>query len=84
MVKYLDVEEFYDDSMMDEEHQDVNKNKPGGENKNNNKKIEDINPDLRLINDYFKDVANESLLTPKQELSVSAGICSCDKNGDVK
>ena len=79
MVKYLDMEEFYDDSVADEGHPEVPKKDQGGENKSNKKDLSDMNPDLRLINDYFKEVANESLLTPKQELSVSAGICNCEK-----
>jgi RNA polymerase sigma factor (sigma-70 family) len=38
-----------------------------------------INPDLRLINNYFKDVAKESLLTPGDEISLSAKLNLCEK-----
>lgn len=37
-----------------------------------------INPDLRLINNYFKDVAKESLLTPGEEISLSARLKLCE------
>lgn len=39
----------------------------------------EVNPDLRLINSYFKDVAQESLLKPKDEINISAQIANCEK-----
>jgi len=81
MVKYLDMEEFYDESVQDDNHSEVT-NKPKGGNTSSNSKKKDKgfeNPDLRLINDYFKEVTHETLLTPKEELSVSAGIFNCEK-----
>ena len=39
----------------------------------------EVNPDLRLINSYFKDVAHESLLKPKDEINISAQIANCEK-----
>ncbi|MGI9533441.1 MAG: sigma-70 family RNA polymerase sigma factor [Thermodesulfobacteriota bacterium] len=79
MVKYLDVEELYDDSVTDDDHPLVKKFNKGGKKSSKKKELNNSNPDLRLINDYFKEVANESLLTPKQELSVSAEVCNCEK-----
>ncbi|MGI9553549.1 MAG: hypothetical protein ACR2NC_01385, partial [Thermodesulfobacteriota bacterium] len=79
MVKYLEVEGLYDDSVTDDEHPLEEKFNKGGEKSSKKKELNNTNPDLRLINDYFKEVANESLLTPKQELSVSAEVCSCEK-----
>jgi len=79
MVKYLDMEEFYDESVKDENHSEVT-NIPKGGNTSSKKKDKSFdNPDLRLINDYFKEVAHETLLTPKEELSVSAAICNCER-----
>ena len=76
MVKYLDMEELYDDSIKDDDHPEVKNISKGGavKSKNTEKRID--NPDLRLINDYFKEVAHETLLTPKEEVAVSAGICN--------
>lgn len=37
-----------------------------------------VNPDLRLINNYFKDVAKESLLTPGEEISLAAKLNLCE------
>ena len=81
MVKYLDMDEYDDESVHDDNHSEVT-NKPKGGNTSSKSKKEDKgfeNPDLRLINDYFKEVAHETLLTPKEELSVSAGIYNCEK-----
>ena len=51
MVKYLDMDEFYDESVQDDNHSEVT-NKPKGGNTSSNSKKEDKgfeNPDLRLI-----------------------------------
>ncbi len=45
----------------------------------NTENSQEINPDLRLINSYFKDVAQESLLTAKDEIKISAQIANCEK-----
>lgn len=42
----------------------------------------DINPDLRLINNYFKEVAKETLLKPKEELSIAAKLSLCESRID--
>ncbi len=48
--------------------------------KNDEKQTFDFNDnhELRLVNDYFKEVGNEPLLTPKEELSVAAKIKYCE------
>ena len=79
MVKYLDMEEFYDDSVKDEDHTEVTNISKGGNTSSKKRDKSFDNPDLRLINDYFEEVADETLLKPKEELSVSAGIFNCEK-----
>ena len=83
MVRNIDVEEYYDGYVADGEFKSVtfdqNADQEGNKRAKKSKDLSNTNPDLRLINDYFKEVAKETLLTPKQELSVSAEISYCEK-----
>lgn len=42
----------------------------------------DNNEELRLINDYFKEVGKEGLLTHKQEIHMAAKIKECDQRAE--
>lgn len=42
------------------------------------KQTESISHELRLVNAYFKEVGTEALLTPKEEVILSAKIKECD------
>ena len=86
MSENINVDEYYDEILSDgistgfsyntDSKVETNYQKSS---KSKSSKSTEINPDLRVINDYFKDVAKESLLTPFQEISVSAEIAFCEK-----
>lgn len=92
MVKKPHLEEYYNDYVTDDNiasdlqyEQGKNPELKGGKNSSKSSTLKNTNPDLRLINDYFKEVAKETLLTPKQELSVSAEISCCEnKIAEIK
>ncbi|MEQ9618328.1 MAG: RNA polymerase sigma factor RpoD/SigA [Deltaproteobacteria bacterium] len=45
---------------------------------NPDKSGRDVNPELRLVNDYFKEVGTESLMTPREEIQVAAKMRECE------
>ncbi len=86
MGKEIQYDEFFEDQ-HDSKDIDINKSidkdyetdQESQSPKNVSKGFVEINPDLRLINSYFKDVAHESLLRPKDEINISAQIANCEK-----
>ncbi len=52
-----------------------------GEETSNQKPVrnkQNIDQELRLVNDYFKEVGTEALLTPREEIQVAAKIKECE------
>lgn len=87
MGRNIDFEEYYEDLSPETEqmHGDIAgeingeivAEKPELQEKGDSGKA--VNPDLRLINNYFKDVAKESLLSPGEEISLSARLNLCER-----
>ena len=84
MGKELAIDEFYDEFNSDEVKSNVETDNKYDSNHvdaqpSEEKKTVEVNRDLRLINSYFKDVAQETLLTARDEIKISAQIANCEK-----
>lgn len=72
-------ESVHENKLLEYEHFDQEFEPPDSEPKQNpNKSGQNVNPELRLVNDYFKEVGTESLMTPKEEIQVAAEIKECE------
>lgn len=71
--------EVFENNLLDHDYADEDfESEDGSLNQKLAKNKPNIDQELRLVNDYFREVGTESLLTAKEEIQVAAKIKECE------